>query len=82
MRGRPNDPVKAKAKARAHAKHAHFCSCGMRVHGNGGKASHRAAHERRGDARQRGGSETSGFGWITREMFYERFPEQRPALGW
>jgi hypothetical protein len=35
--------------AREHAKHPHYCSCGKVVHGNGAKAAHRAAHERRGD---------------------------------
>lgn len=26
-----------------HAKHAYLCSCGLIVHGNGGKSSHRRA---------------------------------------
>lgn len=42
MRGRPNDPVRAKAKARAHAHHWHDCqACGGGAHGNGGWASHK-----------------------------------------
>lgn len=43
MRGRPNDPVRAKAKASAHAKHSHTCPCGRVVFGNGGWASHKRA---------------------------------------
>jgi len=50
MRGRPNDPVRAKAKARAHAKRAYFCSCGVTVHGNGARFSHANMHARRQDA--------------------------------
>lgn len=34
----------------AHARKAYTCSeCGKVVHGNGARASHRAAHERRGE---------------------------------
>ena len=33
---------------RAHAKYARYCSCGKIVHGNGGKTSHQAGHERNG----------------------------------
>lgn len=33
----------------AHAKHETFCSCGRITHGNGGRAQHRAMHERAGD---------------------------------
>jgi hypothetical protein len=33
----------------AHARTAYECSCGKIVHGNGARASHRAAHERRGE---------------------------------
>lgn len=47
-----------------HAKHAHFCSCGRVVHGNGGKTSHRAMHERAGDGHRR----------VTRSMFDALFP--------
>lgn len=83
MRGRPNDPVRARAKARAHAKHAHFCSCGKVVHGNGGKAAHQAMHERKGERRPLGDPETAGkFSWVSRDQFFDRFPDRRPALGW
>ena len=43
MRGRPNDPNRAKAKARAHAKRVWFCPCGKKCRGNGGISSHRRA---------------------------------------
>lgn len=34
---------------RAHTKHKTYCSCGKVVCGNGGRASHRDMHERKGD---------------------------------
>jgi hypothetical protein len=63
MRGRPNDPAKAKAKARKHAERAHFCDCGKRVFGNGGKASHAGMHGRRDD----------GHRWIGHEQWTALF---------
>jgi len=33
----------------AHARIAYQCTCGKIVHGNGARAAHRAAHERRGE---------------------------------
>ena len=75
MRGRPNDPAKARAKARAHAKRAHHCSCGQIVHGNGGKASHAAMHERNGDGWIRD-MRPEGHHYISREQHRTKFPEQ------
>lgn len=63
MRGRPNNPAKAKAKARAHAKRAHFCSCGKRVFGNGGKAGHEDMHARKRDGER----------WISFEEWKTKF---------
>lgn len=34
---------------RAHTKHKDYCSCGRVVYGNGGRAIHRAMHERKKD---------------------------------
>lgn len=33
----------------------YYCSCGAKLVGNGAKASHRRAHERRGEMRYQGG---------------------------
>ena len=33
----------------AHARMAWHCTCGKIVHGNGGRANHKAMHLRRGD---------------------------------
>lgn len=83
MRGRPNDPVRARAKASAHAKHGHYCSCGKIVRGNGGKASHAYAHERRGEWQQRGelptwqqppGTPGRKETWISSDAHRTRFP--------
>lgn len=68
MRGRPNDPAKAKAKARAHAKRGHFCDCGKVVFGNGGNASHADMHKRRGD----------GHHCITSEAWTKLFGTREP----
>ena len=32
-----------------------YCSCGKRLVGNGAKASHRRAHEKRGEMKHQGG---------------------------
>ena len=74
MRGRANSEVVRLAKARKHAKRSYFCSCGKIVHGNGGKASHAAMHERKGEWRQRGGE--TGFTWISADTHRAKFPEQ------
>lgn len=37
------------AMRRAHAKHENYCTCGKIVHGNGGAASHKAMHMRKGE---------------------------------
>lgn len=37
------------AMRRAHVKNKRYCTCGVVVCGNGGIASHRAMHARRGD---------------------------------
>lgn len=71
MRGRPNDPAKAKAKTRAHAKRAHFCDCGRFVHGNGGKSGHAWMHERRHDGHQ----------WIGSDEWERRFAADIASLG-
>jgi hypothetical protein len=34
---------------RGHLKHKGYCTCGVVVAGNGGKASHRKMHQRKGD---------------------------------
>ncbi len=84
MRGRPNDPHRARAKAQAHAKHAYFCSCGKIVRGNGGKASHAYMHERRGDWQERGEPPTwqqpndapgTRHTWITEAAYDKKFPK-------
>ena len=37
--------------AKVHARRAYRCTnCGKIVHGNGGRASHRYSHERRGES--------------------------------
>lgn len=43
------DPSRRLAMRRAHTKHKDYCTCGKVVCGNGGKASHREMHERKGD---------------------------------
>ena len=65
MRGRPNDPVRAKAKARAHANHAYYCECGKVVCGNGGRAGHFRTD----------GSPREGHREIGREEWRRRFEE-------
>lgn len=42
-------PMTNKQKAQQHARRPHHCTCGKVAYGNGGWASHRAMHERRGD---------------------------------
>lgn len=64
MRGRPNDPVRAKEKARAHARRPYYCNCGRLVFGNGGKAAHAGKHRRIGD----------GHRWIGRAEWTALFP--------
>lgn len=64
--GRRNDPAYRRMRASKHAKRCEHCSCGKTPFGNGGKASHAAMHERRGD----------GHGIVSAKVFYEMFPPQ------
>lgn len=66
MRGRPKDPVRARAKATAHARRAHYCTCGVIVHGNGGKSSHAAKHARDGTSNH----------FVSRDQYLVMFPEK------
>lgn len=43
------DESRRLAMRRAHVLHKTYCTCGKVVCGNGGRASHRAMHERRKD---------------------------------
>jgi hypothetical protein len=49
-------------RAKRHARIPHYCSCGKIVHGNGGKAAHKAMHVRAKD----------GHRWLTIEQFQQR----------
>jgi hypothetical protein len=40
---------KSRLKAQAHAKHRYYCTCGVAVSGNGGKAQHKGMHIRLAD---------------------------------
>ena len=74
MRGRANDPNVQRAKSSRHARRAHYCSCGKIVRGNGGAASHRAMHDRKGDGYDR--ATRTGHGWLTMDQHRAKFPEQ------
>lgn len=43
------DESRRLAMRRAHARRANYCTCGQTVHGNGGKAAHKAMHVRKND---------------------------------
>lgn len=53
---------------RAHTKHKDYCTCGKIVRGNGGRASHREMHRRKGD----------GHHTITREAWCDMMAKQSP----
>ena len=59
--------------AQAHARHAYFCRCGKVVHGNGARAMHFYIEGDRFMGRREGHSK------ISREAFFERFPDWRPT---
>lgn len=43
------DESRRLAMRRRHLAYVTHCTCGMTVHGNGARASHKAMHRRRGD---------------------------------
>ena len=67
------DESRRKAIRAAHTKHIDHCSCGEVACGNGGRASHRAMHERRQD----------GHHALTSDEWYRRFLTSREReVGW
>ena len=72
---RATDSTRRKAMAQAHAKYANYCTCGKIVHGNGGKHTHRAMHERKGEWRTE-----SGHCYMTYSEYQRRIEQAQKAI--